>query len=225
MVPDERFDITCDKVILAADLYFGKPEYQKYWRAFAEVDSVAFRRRLVCCPDAAAIEQVRTFLNRWSTRAPNTVGPEILRVFQANPAEIAAVSDVLLESPALDSAKLEIVQRIFAELCGIYRLGPTGASKVLGALNPGLFVMWDAPIRKAYGCSYKPSYAQFLTRMWAAACRVRETSGAASPAEYVLAKYGFSFPLSNFINYYVWLTFTKQEPALISYPSSREQAK
>ena len=222
---DERFDITCDKVILAADLYFTKPEYQKYWRAFAEVDSPAFRRRLVQCPDAAAIEQVRTFLNRWSTRAPEMVCPEILRVFQANPAEIAAVSNVLLESPAVDQARLEIVQRIFAELCGIYRLGPTGASKVLGALNPGLFIMWDAPIRKAYGCTYRPSYAQFLTWMRAAAGRVRETSGAASPTEYVLAKYGFSFPLSNFINYYLWLTFTKGEPALVYYQSSREQAK
>lgn len=223
---DEWFDITFDKVILAADLYFAKPEYRKYWRAFAEVDSPAFRRRLANCPDAAAIEQVRTFLNRWSTRAPAAVVPEILRVFRANPAEIAAVSDVLLEAPAVDSAKLEIVQGLFAELCGIYRLGPTGASKVLGALNPGLFIMWDAPIRRAYGCSYgKPSYAQFLARMRAAAGRVMATSGDSSPGEYVRAKYGFSFPLSNFINYYLWLTFTKREPALIFYPASREQAK
>ena len=220
---DARFDLTFDKVILAADLYFTKPEYQKYWRAYAEVDSVAFRSRLVNSPDPAAIEQVRTFLNRWSTRAPAAVCPKILEVFQANRSEMAALSTVKLESPALDAAILKTVDAVFTELCRIDRFGPTGASKTLGVLNPGLFVMWDDPIRKAYQCgSTKPSYSKFLTRMQAAAHRVIATSGATSPGEYVRGKYGFSFPLSNFINYYVWVTFTKGEVALTAYPASQE---
>ena len=219
---DERFDITFDKVILAADIYFTKPEYQKYWRAYAEVDSVEFRSRLVNCPDQATIEQVRTFLNRWSTRAPAAVCSKILEVFEANREEIDALSAVKLESPALDEATLETVDDVFSELCRIYRFGPTGASKTLGVLNPSLFVMWDWPIRKAYKCGTKPSYSKFLTRMREAAHRVMATSGATSPGEYVRRKYGFSFPLSNFITYYIWLTFTRGEAALTAYPVSQE---
>lgn len=219
---DERFDITFEKVILAADIYFTKPEYQKYWRAYAEVDSVEFRSRLVNFPDLAAIEQVRTFLNRWSTRAPAAVCPKILEVFKANQAEIAALSTVKLESPALDEATLKAVEDVFTDLCRIYRFGPTGASKTLGVLNPSLFVMWDDHIRKAYKCGTKPSYSKFLIRMREAAHRVMATSGATSPGEYVRGKYGFSFPLSNFITYYIWLTFARGEAALTAYPGFQE---
>ena len=224
MVSDERFNITFDKVALAADIYFTKPEYKTYWRAYENVYPEEFRFRLANSPDLETIERVRTFLNSWKTRAPQTVCTEILSVFYVNQSAIRTLLNVQLESPALDESVLRNVQYIFAELCNIYRLGPTGASKILGVLNPSLFVMWDDPIRKAYKCSYTmPSYSKFTAQMREAAQRVIETSGSTDITTYGIKKFGYSFPLSNYINYYLWLTFTKKENDLVDYPTSYQE--
>lgn len=56
-----------------------------------------------------------------------------------------------LELLDLEDARLgEDIKSIFLEFSSKRSIGFTGASKVLHLLNPHLFMMWDASIRKAY---------------------------------------------------------------------------
>ena len=215
---DQKFDMTFDKVARAAKIYFVEKAgyYRKYWGNYEGVYAPAFRKKLVSNPDWHSVERLRSFLAHWSSRTPASTNEPLLSLLNARQRSVSELSKGDLESSYRVSSKMELAQSLFQEIAGINRLGSTTASKILGVVNPSLFVMWDEPIREVYESNGKSQdYSRFLTRMGAEALNVRETCSEGDPEEVLShkygSKYGGPFPLANFINYYLWLKYTKKE--------------
>jgi hypothetical protein len=217
MVSDEKFNITFEKVVESAGIY---KERTTYHLPFTKVYDRALRKKLSNDPNEESVRRliwsVNQLRNRTSVSKYPKLPSDLLAVLSRNTGRNASVRGVALESPVLSEATLESVQHIFRELCNVRGFGRTGASKFLGVLHPQLCVMWDKPIRQAYG--YKgevPEYSRFLHEMQSAALGVvadaAQNHGIANPADYISDKYGISpgFTLATFINHYIWVTFTK----------------
>ena len=209
---DERFDITFEKVIDAACVYNGTGYNSSYMQVYKK----DLRERLIVDPDAESVKQLIEFVNSWRNRTPHRLLPELLEVFTRNTGGNAALQGVDLESSALDDAKLKTVQHIFEELCSVPGFGATGASKFLGIVHPQLCVMWDIPIREAYGCRWSkvPRYSGFLRQAQVLAKKVMDDAtknhGIVNPADCISDMLDIRphFTLATFINHYLWVTFT-----------------
>lgn len=216
---DTRFDITFDKVARAAEIYFvdKAKTYRRYWTAYQRMNRRALRDRLLGRPDRESLDGVIRFLNIWRCRLSyETFRPVLSNAFTENFNQLSSIADDYLESAYLEHAKMETVQSVFQKFRMKPKMGPTVASKVLALLNPNLFVMWDEPIRKAYKYdTANPNYSAFCVEMGEAAQNVASTCGSGNPTQELAARYGIRFggpfPLSTLINYYLWLTFTRQE--------------
>ncbi len=214
-----RFNITFNKVARAAEIYFVEKaeKYRRYWNAYQRVNCQALRDRLLCHPDRASLNEVIRFLNNWRCRLNyESFRPVLCEALEENLDRISSIHDDRLELSYSVRSKMETVQIVFQKFLTKPKMGPTVASKVLGLLNPSLFVMWDEPIQRAYGYrTANPNYSAFLMHMGEAAQKVVTTCSSGKPAQELGAKYGSDFggpfPISSLINYYLWLTFTQQE--------------
>ena len=85
-------------------------------------------------------------------------------------------------------------------------MGDAAASKILGALRPSLFVMWDKVIKKKIGLGYD----DFMGRMHAFALQVRDElapEAARADIEGYLQQrlaYPVRKPLAKYIDEYNW---------------------
>jgi hypothetical protein len=70
-----------------------------------------------------------------------------------------------LQLGQLSEVNLIPVRGGFEELDSAPHLGATGVSKTLSLLRPKVFVMWDGPIREAYGFEYAAGYYRFMRLM------------------------------------------------------------
>lgn len=215
MVRDERFDISFEKVIETA----GRYENTGYNRSYLQVYERSLRDKIIDVPDSDSVYRLIKFVNSWRNRTRYSILPELLAVLSQNTERNATLRQVRLESPSLDDVSLQTVQTIFEELCRVGYFGPTGASKFLGIIHPQLCVMWDEPIRDAYGYRTNskgkvPKYSDFLLQMRELALKVLEDAAKQheifDPASYISEKYNLNppFNLATFVNHYVWVTFT-----------------
>ena len=220
---DHRFDITFDKVSRAAEIYFVEKagKYRRYWNAYQKVNCPALRDKLLYDPNEDSLNRVIGFLNNWRCRLSyESFRPVLLNALDSNLDDISFVCDGNLQSCHQDKLKMRVVQGVFLNFLAGQGIGPTVASKILGILNPDLFVMWDGPIQEEYGYRYrsKPDYSRFIVKMGEEAQRVVESCGSGDPVGELSVRYGERFggpfPLSSLINYYLWLTFTQKEEAL-----------
>ena len=210
MVVPEISGATLDKVAYAARKYHDTGYNDSYFRAYAP----ALRERLLCDPDDGSVRELIKFVNSWRNRTPQTALPDLVEVLRRNVGQNQRLKDAVLEDPSLDEARLELVQRVFEDLCTVERFGPTGASKFLGIIQPQLCVMWDGPIRRALGYTGDtPRYSTYLLHMRRLAIGVlkdSESRDIARPAEHISRTLGISpyFTLATFINHYVWVNIT-----------------
>lgn len=140
----------------------------------------------------------------------------------AKPAAGQALShaqDVLLQLPGGLSLEVALPEQIslmataYSSLADCPYVGGTNASKMLAALRPELFPMWDDKIADAYGfCREGTGYRRFVTLMAGVARRLRELSTGQDESleDYIRpAERAWSAPLAKLIDEWHWVRITK----------------
>jgi hypothetical protein len=163
------------------------------------------------------VDSLVLFLNRWNCHLP-TRTPETRRALQGwlggeRPALEAVAQLTIFDSRVAE--RREELARLYASLIAlrgstngprIPTMGDAAASKILGAMVPSLFVMWDKVIKKKAGLGY----GGFLLRMHAFALQVRDElapEAARADIEGHLQKhlaYPVRKPLAKYIDEYNW---------------------
>jgi hypothetical protein len=109
---------------------------------------------------------------------------------------------------------IEKMVRAFADLDDCPGVGGTIASKMLSALRPDLFMMWDIPIARAYGfATTVAGYRRFLQLMAPATWRMRELWGKRVPSleEHLKPQEReWSPPLTKFVDEWHWIRITRK---------------
>jgi hypothetical protein len=133
----------------------GNLDYDRYW-----ADRDQGQRLTGCELNSQEAVSLITFINRWSTRSPLKPG-ELSRGYASIHPLLSTLDGVkfeTLEFKAPIGTNGLTVQSAIAQIfdgiagCG-QRFESTGASKILHALRPDLFVMWDERIASGYGVS------------------------------------------------------------------------
>jgi hypothetical protein len=195
----------------------GEHGYNGYYRNVYESD---FRTSLLKRCSQSDAEKLVRFLNQWKSRRP----PELAHVLSTSLPEIinylAPLIELALDDEELDRSTFDTAEAAFDSLRLVQYVGPTTASKILGVLNPGFFVMWDGPIQKEYFYWEKRngySYQSFLKEMRNSALSIvgdaRKKHGIPDPAKTISKEINQRppFTLAKFINDYVWLTVTRKQ--------------
>ena len=134
---------------------------------------------------------------------------------------LASLVASALEFDDLRCATLDIIESAFNSVAA-HGFNPDTVSRVLVALYPQLFVVWDAAIRDAYFPDDEPNgatYGQFLSVMRMAALSIvsdaRTTHGIDDAAGHLSEALGLNpaIPLARFIDEYNWLTLTRAATA------------
>ena len=136
------------RLIEGSRLYREKEPLDQLYFSFEELPD---------CTDEAVARRLIDFINSWSTRTPMT--PIQLRnACTSQSALLNALSERTIETLDLDSELhngYSVCAAITEVFDAIANCGPrresTGASKILHALLPQLFVMWDLGIAGGYG--------------------------------------------------------------------------
>lgn len=136
--------------------------------------------------DPAKIEEVvwNTFLKQWGEMQRNV--PEVsdltagLRYTIPQCEKVGLLNCKLREAKLNDAETQKIIKKIYEKFNSddVFKIGPTGASKLLHLVNPDLFMMWESDIRgwledvawfKKQGSWDAEMYLQFLQQMqkWA----------------------------------------------------------
>lgn len=159
------------------------------------------------------------YVNQWGCRIPQSKTDGIAEAVAAAAPYLEPLTASALEFNDLRCSTLDVIERAFDALTSADGVGPTGASAILTALNPQLFVSWGAGIRDAYFPTETPNgatYSQFLTIMRMAALSVvsdaRTTHGIEDPAGHLSAELGIdpAFSLAKFVDEFNWLTLEKK---------------
>lgn len=196
-----------------------------------------FRGGLITNPSSTSNEEVREklikgFLNKWRSRFPNTEesASAILEAIQNSNNLIKATNRFTIESVDLSEIVTikadeitvsEAIARIFNSIANCYGFRTTAGAKIMGIINPGLFVMWDDSIAIKYLSGETKNifsghgYVLFLRKMQEVAqqciadfhARVKDTD----PAEYLSKSLLITpaVPLAKYLDEYNWVTITK----------------
>ncbi|MCL4376242.1 hypothetical protein M1558_01995 [Candidatus Parvarchaeota archaeon] len=122
------------------------------------------------------LDNVIEFLSKWNTRVPiHRNKEEIKKAIISLKATFNSLENVFLEDFNTKQETLESTERIFGTLSKLelktpmgksIQLKSTGVSKVMHAINPNLFVMWDNGICEYYGCyPNAKGYLRFMETM------------------------------------------------------------
>lgn len=208
---------TYAQVCWAAQAYnTGEHRYNEFYRAVYSAD---FRSVLLERGSEADAKRLLTFLNQWKSRRPYRMAHKLAAALPKIACHLAPLSDVGIESGELGDATFDSAKLAFDGLMSMSGVGPTTASKILGVLNPSLFVMWDSDIQQKYFNWQKrdgQTYSIFLKEMQNSARSIMADAhqqGIEEPAVVISEsiRQDPPFTLAKFINDYVWLTVTRQE--------------
>jgi hypothetical protein len=133
---------------------------------------------------------------------------------------LSNAQDVLLRLPgnltleAARPAQIEQMGVAYDPLAQCAYVGGTNASKMLAALRPGLFPMWDGDIAEAYGFSRNRGmgYRRFVTLAAEIARRLRElwTNKNMTLEDYIRpAGRAWKAPLAKLIDEWHWVRITQ----------------
>ena len=126
--------------------------------------------------------------------------------------------DISLDTDLADAppSTIEAMMRAFNSLVNCPGVGGTIASKMLSALRPDLFMIWDNPIAEAYGFDRGTAgYRRFLQLMASATTRMRELWGNRTPClEEHLRCEGREWlpPMTKFVDEWHWIRITRGHP-------------
>jgi hypothetical protein len=225
--------VTFEKVAWAAFLV-RISEKDHYWRLYCNTE---LRRALVYNPIGVSREDVRYdliqgFLNKWRSRFPNSneSANAILATLQRISPFLQATDGFDIETVDLDQTvhvgdrQLSIFQaiaEIFDAVVNCYGFRTTAGAKIMGIINPRLFVMWDDNIALHYLSKDVPSvfsglgYSTFLRKMQKQAQQCikdfEKRHGAGEPASYLSERLGLNppLPLAKYLDEYNWITITR----------------
>jgi hypothetical protein len=228
--------ITFEKLSWAAFLsrIFGSTGPDAYMSIYADTK---FRESLVFDPANVSPKEVCDkliggFLNRWRSRFPNrqeSASAVLVALQQVSPF-IQATRGLRIENVIFnDSIKVndnyisvsDAIELIFNTIANCYGNRTTAGAKILGVLNPDLFVMWDDSIALHYvsscpGVFTGQGYAFFLREMQNGAhlCQddFRSKIGHQDMASYLSDKLGLNppLPLAKYLDEYNWITITQR---------------
>ena len=202
---------TFEQIRWAATTFRGQSDDADY----IPLGAAEFRRTLLDGPEAASVERLLRFVNRWGFRISYAKAPGIAAAIAQAAPHLRPLAASALEFDDLRCATLDITERAYDSIAEANGVGPAAASLILSLLNPALFVMWNDAIRGAYFPNDPPNgatYAQFLTVMRMAALSVandaRAQYGVDDPAGQISDALGLNppFSLAKFIDEYNWLT-------------------
>lgn len=208
---------TYAQVRWAAQAYdTGEHRYNEFYRSVYSAD---FRRSLLGRSSEADAERLLMFLNQWKSRRPYRLVPKFSASLPKVACHLAPLSDVAIEDDESGGTVFDSAKLAFDSLVSIPNVGPTTASKILGVLNPGFFVMWDNGIQQKYFNRQKcdgHAYSIFLKEMQKSATSIvadAHEHGVEDPAVVIseAIRQHPPFTLAKFINDYIWLTVTRQE--------------
>ena len=224
--------LTYDKLAWAAFVasVFKETGPQAYMSIFRDAE---FRGSLVHRPAQVSLSDIQDkliagFLNKWRTRFPkNDDSATAIR----NVLERRAPLLKKLEGLSIDTANFceaitvdgsnvpisDVIANIFDGLAWAYGFRTTLAAKVMGVLNPWLFVMWDDSIALHYGSSFSgEGYMDFLRKMQilAQSCLsdFAQRFMQENLATHLSRKLGYDPPLTlaKYLDEYNWITITKK---------------
>ena len=199
----------------AAEYNNGEHNYNEYYRVVYKPD---FRGFLSERCSESDVRKLLRFLNQWRSRRPDRLASVLATSLPEVISNLGVLSGSALDTDDLDDSAFGYTTLAFNSLTSIQDVGPTTASKILGVLNPSLFVMWDGPIQKEY-CNWQKrnghAYSNFVKEMRNSALSIVADSrkrGIEDPAETISKeiKQNPPFTLAKFINDYVWLTVTRK---------------
>jgi hypothetical protein len=200
-------------------------------------EDTAFRNNLVHSPANLSLQEIQStliggFLNKWRSRFPNNdESAEAIRAaVQGVSSAAQAAQGLRIETVNMDSllqttdGQISVFQAssmVFNALAWCHGFRPTPAAKMMGVVNPELFVMWDQAIAWHYreddaSAYIGDGYAMFLRKMQMLAQQCVEDFekrfGQRDPAAYLSSRLGLSspLPLAKFIDEYNWITITNR---------------
>ena len=197
----------------ASEYEAGDHSYNKYYQA------VMVKRLQWPKGRALDIRPLRRFLNQWKCRLPEESDQPVADALMELGSYREGLFDSAIEAEFLDDSIFDATEFAFDRLVSIRHIGPTTASKILGVLYPGFFVMWDTDIREMYfdrsECNGS-EFSIFMKEMRSSAVSIvadAHNHGIIDPAETISKQICQNppFTLAKFINDYVWLTVTKKE--------------
>lgn len=228
-------NITFEKLSWAAFMarIFGDTGPDAYMSIYRDVE---FRKSLVNKPSVVPVEQVRNrliggFLNKWRSRFPNSsesAAAILTRIEGVRPL-LQATLMLSIETVDLDSLftvdgrQLSVHQgiaEVFNAVANCYGFRTTEGAKILGVLNPNLFVMWDDAIALHYAQGSPPNvfsgsgYAMYVRKMHCAAQQCiedfRARYGREGPADFLSERLRLDphVPLAKFLDEYNWIMIT-----------------
>jgi hypothetical protein len=163
------------------------------------------------------VDSLVLFLNRWNCHLPTRTSETRLALqgwLRRERPSLEALAQVTLFDPDV-AERHEDFERLYASLITlrdsmngprIPTMGDAAASKILGAMVPPLFVMWDKEIKKKVGLGY----GEFMLRMHDFALDVRDRLApeqARSDLDSYLQRvlgYPSRKPLAKYIDEYNW---------------------
>ncbi len=206
-----------------AQIRWAAIEYERgehgYNRFYRNVSDPAFRESLLFqCSECDTTKLLR-FLNQWKSRLPDGLARQLSARLPKIVHYLGPLAEAALDDEELAESTFAAAEKAFGGLTSLQYVGPTTASKILGVLNPGLFVMWDGPIQKEYfnwEARNGFAYRIFLEVMRESALSIAadaRSQGITDAAAIISAEMRQEppFTLAKFINDYVWLTVTKKE--------------
>lgn len=207
---------TYAQVCWAAQEYnAGEHRYNEFYRSVYRAD---FRRALLERNSESDTQELVLFLNQLKSHFPQQRAHQLAASFPEVAGHLAPWSDAAIDAGDLSDSAFVSAKLAFDSLVSIPNVGPTVASKILGVLNPGFFVMWDDAIQKKYFSWQKRNghaYSLFLKEMQNSALSIVDDAhqhGIEEPAVVIskTIRQDPAFPLAKFINDYVWLTVTRK---------------
>ncbi len=209
----------------AAQTYRAREDGRRFESAYRRVYTSEFRQALLNRCSASEIECLLVFLNKWPSKLSYEKMTPLLQ--ESVPEAIAELRNLATASPdreGLTDWDSTLVMRAVDRLMADDGIGATVASKILGVVNPELFVLWDGAIQKAHFPRHKPNdfgasgrYVRFLWDMGDAAESIRQDAlthhEIENPASHLSAELGLDPPytLAKFLDEYNFLTITKGE--------------
>lgn len=228
--------LTFEKLSWAAFLArsFGDLGPDAYMSVYSDL---SFRDGLIFNPSSIRNEDVcdkliRGFLNKWRSRFPNTQesANAILQALQHSNSLIRETYKFVIESVDFDEiitigtyqiSVSEAIERIFNSVANCYGFRTTAGAKIMGIINPSLFVMWDDSIAFRYLSKETDhifsgqGYVLFLKNMQQLARQCISDFhlivAGTDPAKFLSDKLHVtpSVPLAKYLDEYNWVTITK----------------
>jgi len=197
---------------------------------------IRFREALAREPSSIDPEELRAkliagFLNKWRSRFPNNphAALAIIKAIQAVQPLIQALQPFTIVDIDFDSFLIingnkitasNATANIFSTVCRCHGFRSTAGAKILGVINPSLFVMWDDSILyhylSAFSGAYDGSgYVAFLGKMQKAAhfcLKDFELQQHDCDLEHYLSdklNVHPKLPIAKYLDEYNWITITK----------------